>query len=341
MKIVHFLALVAVAILALFIGYFAGTQTKESPVADMVASVVSPDQQGTASSEPDSTVLATVNGEKITDHDVETLYNSLPQQYRQAPFTLLKPQLVDQLVSMQVIEQAAEAEKYGEQADFEDRLAAVRSQLIQEYYLKKKIDELVTDDMVKAEYDKITADFKPEEEVHARHILLKTEQEAEDVIKLLNEGGDFTALAKEYSTGPSGPQGGDLGYFTKERMVPEFAEVAFKMDKGDYSKTPVKTQFGYHVIKVEDKRQTQPPSLEEKQAEIQGQLTSAAVEKLVNDLKATAEIVILEPAKNEKADEKDMKEDSKSESTETPASNEQPATDAPKATETPDSTKKD
>ena len=113
------------------------------------------------------------------------------------------------------------------------------------------------------------------------------------------------------------------------------------MDKGDYSKNPVKTQFGYHVIKVEDKRQTQPPSLEEKQAEIQGQLTSAAVEKLVNDLKATAEIVILEPAKNEKADEKDMKEDSKSESTETPASNEQPATDAPKATETPDSTKKD
>ncbi|MCF8467077.1 MAG: peptidyl-prolyl cis-trans isomerase [Sneathiella sp.] len=166
---------------------------------------------------------------------------------------------------------------------------------MQEYYLKKKIEELVTNDLVKAEYDKLVADFKPEEEVHARHILLKTEQEAKDVIKLLDDGGDFASLAKEYSTGPSGPKGGDLGYFTKERMVPEFATPAFALNKGEYTKTPVKTQFGYHVIKVEDKRETQPPSFEEKQAELHSRVENTVIEKLINELKAAATIVLVTP----------------------------------------------
>ena len=309
MKSVHLLALVVVAVLSLGIGYFVGADGQNKSASDMMEKAES-DVKALASggsdvvAADDSEVLATVNSKNITENDVENLYASLPQQYRQAPLAFVKAQLVEQLVSMEVIDQAAEAESLYKDAEFSDQLASVRSQLMQEFYIKKKIEELVTDDLVKAEYDKITAEFKPVQEVHARHILLKNEKEAADIVKLLDEGGDFAELAKEYSTGPSGPGGGDLGYFTKERMVPEFAAAAFELPTGEYTKTPVKTQFGYHVIKVEDKRDTQPPALETKEGEIRGKLSKSIVDKLVDELKAAADILIVPPKEEEKSTEK-------------------------------------
>ena len=112
----------------------------------------------------------------------------------------------------------------------------------------------MTDDEVKARYDEEIKKLPPQEEVHARHILVKTEAEAKDIIKQLDAGKDFAELAKEKSTDPNKSEGGDLGYFAKGRMVKEFEDAAFALKKGEYTKTPVKTQFGYHVIKVEDKR---------------------------------------------------------------------------------------
>ncbi|MCR9212979.1 MAG: peptidylprolyl isomerase [Proteobacteria bacterium] len=310
MKSVHFLALAVVAVLGLGIGYFVGAGGQGNmaeKVTEMVTDdvkAVTADVSGATSVTPegDGKVLATVNGEAITEQDIETLYASLPAQYRQAPIAFVKEQLLDQLISMEVIGQAAEAENLDSQAEFKDRLDSVRTQLMQEYYLKNKIEELVTDEMVRAEYDKVTADFTPEQEVHARHILLKNAEEATDVIKLLDDGGDFAELAKEYSTGPSGPNGGDLGFFTKERMVPEFATAAFAMDKGTYSKEPVQTQFGFHVIKVEDKRDTQPPAYEQREEELRGQLTNTTVNKLIEDLKTAANIEIIPQAEEENAE---------------------------------------
>jgi len=302
MKSVHLLALVVVAVLSLGIGYFVGSDGQNKSASDMMEKVEA-DVKSMAPAD-DSEVLATVNGKNITENDVENMYNSLPEQYRQAPKEFVKTQLVEQLVSMEIIGQAAAKENLHQDAEFTDRLDNVRTQLMQEYYLKRKIDELVTDELVRAEYDKITADFKPEQEVHARHILLKNAEEAADIVKLLDEGGDFAELAKEYSTGPSGPNGGDLGYFTKERMVPEFAAVAFELPKGEYTKEPVKTQFGFHLIKVEDKRDTQPPAYETQEAELRGKLSNSSVNKLIEELKAAAEIMIVPPKEEEKAAEK-------------------------------------
>jgi peptidyl-prolyl cis-trans isomerase C len=309
MKSVHFLAFAVVAILSLLIGYYVGANAKSGSMNDIVAAVESGMSTGdsspaSSSAKVEGKVLATVNGKEITDVDVTALYETLPAQYKQAPKEFVEQQLLEQLVSMAVIGQAAEQEQMAEQEEFKERLNTVRDQLLQEFYLKEKIEEMVTDEVVRAEYDKFAAEFVPAEEVSARHILLKNAEEAADIIKLLDDGGDFAELAKEYSTGPSGPAGGDLGYFTKDRMVPEFAVVAFELPTGEYTKSPVKTQFGYHVIKVEDKRKTQPPAFEEKEAEIRGEKTNSMVTELIDELKAAASIVLLTPKEDEKMEEK-------------------------------------
>jgi peptidyl-prolyl cis-trans isomerase C len=303
MKSLHYFSLAVVAVLCLAIGYYVGTQGGPVPTADMISSDATEAKTDDAPAATESEVLATVNGKNITEEDVQTLYASLPAQYRQAPFEFIKEQLLQQLISMEVISQAAETENMGGDKEFQDRMDAVRTQLMQEYYITKKIDELVTDELLKAEYDKLVADFTPEEQLHARHILLKTEEEANDIIKLLDDGGDFEELAKEYSTGPSGPNGGDLGYFTKQSMVPEFADAAFDLNTGEYTKEPVKTQFGYHVIKSEDKRNTEAPSYEEKETELRSKVSNSVIEKLLEELRADASIILMSPSEDEKAEE--------------------------------------
>ncbi len=304
MKSLHFFALAVVAVLCLVIGYYVGTQSDAIPGMDMVASDEVKTEEAMPAKEPDSDVLATVNGENITEADIAFLYSSLPQQYRQAPLAMIKEQLLQQLISMEVISQAAAKENLSDNPEYKDRLDAVQTQLMQEFYIKAKIDELVTDELLKEEYDKIVAGFTPEEQLHARHILLKTEEEANDVIKLLDEGGDFAELAKEYSTGPSGPNGGDLGFFAKGSMVPEFADAAFNLKNGEYTKAPVESQFGFHVIKAEDRRNTEPPTFEEKKPELQSKVSNSVIDKLIEELKADASIILMTPTEDEKAAEK-------------------------------------
>ncbi|WP_169566004.1 peptidylprolyl isomerase [Sneathiella limimaris] len=292
MKVSNLLAVIVVAGAAGGLGFYLGGERpwegKTEPKAEMTAATQ------TAKEASDSPVVATVNGVEIREDEVREVYEGLPAQYKQAPYQFLKAQLVEQLVSMKVVQSAALDQKYDQQAEFTDRVDDVKLQLLQEYFLQKKIEEAVTDEAVKAEYDKTTADFQPEKEVHARHILLEEEDKAKDIITQLNEGGDFQALAKEHSTGPSGPNGGDLGYFVKGRMVPEFSEAAFAMEKGAHSTEPVKTQFGWHVILVEDIRDTQPPSYEEMEGQLRQTLSSQTVTTLLEDLKSKAVIDIVE-----------------------------------------------
>lgn len=302
MKLSNFLAFIVVAGLSAAIGYFVGTDMKGLPGQDSGA-------MKAEAADPDDKVVATVDGKEIRESFVLAMYEKLPAQYKQAPYAFIKAQLVEQLVNMRIIQNAAMAEKYDAQPEYLERVVDVELQLLQEYYLKKKLDDAITDEALKAEYDKATAEFKPEEEAHARHILLKEEQEAKDVIAKLDAGGDFVALAKEFSTGPSGPNGGDLGYFAKARMVPEFSDAAFKLEKGNYTAAPVKTQFGWHVIKLEDLRNTQPPAFDEMKQQLGDTLRNTTVTALIEKLKSTAQIVIAPPEEKPAATEDAKKSD--------------------------------
>lgn len=291
MKLANLLALIVVAGVSGAAGFYFGMERDAMLGTDMV---MSEEQSSDAVTNADDAVLATVDGKSIRETDVRRVYESLPAQYKQAPFAMIKAQLVEQLVNMKIIQNAAKTENFDKQAEFTDRVADVKDQLLQEYFIQKKIDAALTDEALKAAYDKNVADFTPTKEVHARHILLEDEEKAKEVIVLLEQGGDFVELAKTHSTGPSGPTGGDLGYFAKDRMVPEFAEAAFAMEKGTYTKAPVKTQFGWHVIFVEDSRDTSPPAFDEMKETLTQTLTTETVTQLLDGLKAKAVIDIVE-----------------------------------------------
>ncbi|WP_025900025.1 peptidylprolyl isomerase [Sneathiella glossodoripedis] len=302
MKLGNLLALVVVAGVSGAAGFYFGME-RDSLLS---TSAEAPESKATDANDK---VVATVDGSEIRESDVRRVYDSLPPQYKQAPFALIKTQLVEQLVNMRIIQNAAKEQEFDKQSEFSDRVADVKDQLLQEYYIQKKIDAAVTEDALKAEYDKATSEFVPAKEVHARHILLENEEKAKEVIELLEGGGNFIELAKEHSTGPSGPNGGDLGYFEKERMVPEFAEAAFAMEVGSFSKEPVQTQFGWHVIYVEDSRDTSPPAYDDMKETLKQTLTNQTVNDLLDSLKEKAVVNIVEgapsaeaPAKEEGAD---------------------------------------
>ncbi|RCK47638.1 peptidylprolyl isomerase [Thalassospira profundimaris] len=235
-------------------------------------------------------VLATVNGEKIMESEVRATQQGLPAQYRQYPFEALKPMLLDREISQRLLTMAGEKAGLNDDKEVKERVAAMKRRIVAETYLDRQIDKIVTEDALKKRYEEFVKTNEPENEVHARHILLKTEDDAKAVIKELDDGADFAELAKEKSTGPSGPNGGDLGFFTHEQMVPEFADAAFKMEPGTYSKEPVKTQFGWHVIKVEETKKGEQPTFEEKRQELAAEMTQEAYKKIIADLRADAKI---------------------------------------------------
>jgi len=235
-------------------------------------------------------VLATVNGEKIMESEVRATQQGLPAQYRQYPFEALKPMLLDREISQRLLTMAGEKAGLNDDEEVKDRVAAMKRRIVAETYLDREIAKVVTEDAVKARYDEFIKTNEPENQVHARHILLKTEEDAKAVIKELDGGADFADLAKEKSTGPSGPTGGDLGFFSHDQMVPEFADAAFKMEPGSYSKEPVKTQFGWHVIKVEETKKGEQPSFEDKRTELTAELTQETYKNLVADLRSDAEV---------------------------------------------------
>jgi len=236
------------------------------------------------------TVVAVVNGKQLTRGDLEASYAVLPEQYRQMPLESVYDPLLQRLVDGELLLQAAETAHLEEDKDIQAALQRARDDVLRQSYLERAIDEKVTDEKLQEAYEakKAEPDFA-KDEVKARHILLKTEDEAKEIIKELDGGADFAELAKEKSTGPSGPNGGDLGYFERGAMVPEFGEAAFAMEPGSYSKVPVETQFGWHVILVEDKRQN-VPTFEETEPQLRQELASQAVGEVLEDVRKGAEV---------------------------------------------------
>jgi peptidyl-prolyl cis-trans isomerase C len=234
-------------------------------------------------------VVATVNGQDVKQSDVVALQQTIPQ-LRQVPTEMVFDQLLDHLISTRLI--VAEARKQNLQNDPEvkARLQEVENQVLQQVYLKKAVEPQLTEAALKKRYEETIKNAPAKEEVHARHILLPSEDEAKAVIAELDKGKSFEDVAKEKSKGPSANTGGDLGYFTKDEMVPEFADAAFKLKPGEYTKAPVKTQFGWHVIKVEDKRTAPPAKFEDVKDEMKEQIAEELASKMVEQLRAKAEI---------------------------------------------------
>ena len=244
-------------------------------------------------------ILVKVDGDVIREKDLaqaaDDLGGSAEAQNRDA--------LISYLIDLKIGAKAAQQAKIADSPAFQQRLNHVRDKLLLEEYLQVEAHKSTTPEAIAKLYEDTIKALPPEDEVHARHILVETEDQAKDVVARLGKGEDFAKLSTELSKDPgSGKQGGDLGWFTRERMVPEFAEVAFKTAVGQIS-APVKTQFGWHVLKVDEKRAHQPPKLEEVKDQIAQYLERKAQQDIILGLRAKAKIERLdqptpaEPAK--------------------------------------------
>lgn len=241
-------------------------------------------------------VIATIDGIEVTQSDLKLALDNLDPQLAQLPDDQKKLAALSTVIDAKLIAEKARAEKIDDTADFKNRLEFIVDRELHNAYFKKHVVDVVTDADVKARYDKEVSALPPVEEVRARHILVKTEDEAKTVIKELGEGKDFAELAKAKSTDPNKSDGGDLGYFKKGMMVPEFEQAAFAMAKGDVSKEPVKTQFGFHVIKVEDKRNAPPPAFEQVKDQVKQIVMRDKYMEVLKATKTAAKIKIDDPA---------------------------------------------
>jgi peptidyl-prolyl cis-trans isomerase C len=232
------------------------------------------------------TVLATVNGNDITVGHLITMRSMLPAQYQELPPQILFDGMLEQLVQQQVLaDVAAEDLTSAMQLGLDnERRAFLAASLVESVALAE-----ITDEELQAEYDAQYAAADPVEEFNASHILVETEEEAQALIDQLAEGADFAELAAENSIGPSGPNGGQLGWFTAGMMVPDFEAAVFELEAGEVS-APVETQFGWHVILLNDMREQAPPALDDVRAELIEGLRRARVDARIEELMAAAEI---------------------------------------------------
>ncbi len=208
-------------------------------------------------------VVAKVGDQEIHQSDIDLGIANLDPQLAQLPDDQKKLAALSAAIDVKAIAKVAQTDGIENSDEFKKRLAFLRERELHNAYFRKYVVNTVTDDEIKARYDAEIKKIPPQEEIHARHILVKTEDEAKAIIKDLDAGKDFAELAKAKSSDPNKSEGGDLGYFGKGRMVKEFEDAAFALKKGEYTKTPVKTQFGFHVIKVEDTRMAPPPALDQ------------------------------------------------------------------------------
>jgi peptidyl-prolyl cis-trans isomerase C len=236
-------------------------------------------------------VVATVNGQSIRLSELEIAQQSLPQQYRNMPLQAVFPALLDRLIDSKLVVQEGKKGKITDDPAFKKRMAFVEDQVLQDFWIQREIARLVTREKLEKRYEERLKQMPSEEEVRARHILVSTEDEAKALIAEIKKGAAFDKLAKEKSTDKaSGAEGGDLGWFKKSDMVKEFADAAFNLKKGELTETPVKTQFGYHIINVEDRRKAPPPAFEEMQEQLRDEMAREVVSAQLDQLRSGAKI---------------------------------------------------
>jgi len=245
--------------------------------------------QGAAIAQETVTV-GTVNGETIYLDEGMQVAEQLPEEYPRQPLDNYFGQLVDDVINTRLAAKAATDSGLQNEQVIMDAIKIATNRILAEAFMASEVRKDVDDAAIEAAYQRFVADSDSREEISARHILVNSEEEALGLIDKLKEGADFSALAKEFSTGPSGPKGGDLGYFGRGQMVPDFEAAAFNLEIGTFSSQPVRTQFGWHVIKLEDKRVAAPASLEEMRGQIANSLSQQALARLIEELRSDADI---------------------------------------------------
>ena len=244
------------------------------------------------------TVIARVNGVDIKQSDLALADEDVGAEMQGTPADAKREQLITYLADLIMVTQEAEKKKVADNPDFKRRLAFLRNKLLMGFELQEEAKAAVNEETMQQTYQDAVKSIAGQEEVRARHILVASEDEAKTILADLKAGADFATVAKEKSKDPGAAEGGDLGYFSKEQMVPEFAEVAFKMYAGQLS-NPVKTQFGWHIIKLEDKRTRQAPEFDKVKDQIETYMMRKAQTDFVSRLRQSAKIERLDKPTNQ------------------------------------------
>lgn len=241
-----------------------------------------------------TTVLATVNDQPITKQAVDTVKDEFAKRSRQ-PMNIPDERWTEELVNRELLYQEAKKQGLYNNPDIRTKLALSARSIMSDAYVQEKMKGIqVSDADVQAEYDTYAEKMKSPE-FKARHILVKEETTAIEVIASLNKGADFSELAKKKSTGPSGPKGGELGWFVPQQMVPAFSEAVAKLKDGEHTPEPVKTRFGYHVIIRDGSRDKQAPSLDKMKDSITSMLKQKKLQAHIDELRKTSKVVINKP----------------------------------------------
>lgn len=240
-------------------------------------------------------VLAKVNGQEIRQSDVTIAEEELGPSLAQMDPSTRKDNVLSFLIDMKIVAKAAEDKKVADREEFKSKLAFARNRLLMDSLLGTEGKEALTDANMKKVYEDAAKQISGEQEVHARHILVESEDEAKKIAEELKKGANFAELAKKSSKDPGAADGGDLGFFTKDQMVPEFSKVAFELEPGKIS-DPVKSQFGWHIIKVEEKRNRQAPSFDQVKPQIEQYVVRKAQADYVTKLREAAKVERLDQA---------------------------------------------
>jgi peptidyl-prolyl cis-trans isomerase C len=275
--------LAAIAALLLVLPIAAGC-SKDSSSSSSSSS--SSETQTSSAADP---VVARVNGVDIRQSDLALAEEDLGADMQSVSPEARREHLISYLADIIMVNQAAEKKKLADNPEFKRRLAFLRNKLLMGYELQEEAKAAINDEALQQTYNDAVKSIGGQEEVRARHILVNSEDEAKTLLDQIKGGADFATIAKEKSKDPGAAEGGDLGYFTKDQMVPEFAEVAFKMYPGQLS-NPVKTQFGWHIIKVEDKRTKQPPEFDKVKDQIEAYLARKSQSEFISKLRQSAKI---------------------------------------------------
>jgi peptidyl-prolyl cis-trans isomerase C len=244
---------------------------------------------------PPETVLGSINGQPITQADLELALGDLDQQFSRLPMEQRRAAAMSAIIEIRLLAAKAVADGLDKTPEFQRRIGFLRERTLHGAVVEANVAGKITEAEVRARYDQEVANTPPVNEIHARHILVKSKEEAVDIIKQLDGGAKFEDIAKAKSSDGSAAQGGDLGWFGPGQMVPEFEKAVFALEVGAYTKEPVQTQFGWHVIKVEDKRTQQPPAFDKVKDQVRSVLLREKYFALVKSVRAGAKVEIDDP----------------------------------------------
>ncbi|MCC7304646.1 MAG: peptidylprolyl isomerase [Alphaproteobacteria bacterium] len=268
----------------------AANSAAEQPAAGEQQAAAPAAEDPAAKIKPGNPVVAKVDGKDVNRMDVLNFMQNLPPQTRQMPLDKLFPLALDQVINSQIIVEKTKGVNLDSDPEVQKQMAMAKEQITRAVFLQKEVEKQMNEQKLKDAYDTYVKNFPKVEEVKASHILVKEEAKAKELIEKLNGGADFAQLAKENSTDGTAAKGGELGYFAQAEVVPDFAKAAFATAPGSYTKEPVKTQFGYHIIKAEDKRQRPPATFEEAKPLLEAQVRRDILENIVKEWREKAKV---------------------------------------------------